>query len=315
MTALVIRRLVRVLVVCVGVQLVTFLILQASGDPVSLIMPEAPEADRAVLRKALGLDQPLAVQFARFVTSSLRGDFGQSFFHREPATKLVLERMPTTLTLTLLAMVLAVVVALPVGIVSAVRRNSALDHAATVTVFLGQSTPLFLTGIMLILLFGVYWRVLPVSGWATWTSAVLPTVTLGTFSAPLLLRIVRSSMLEVINLDYVRTARAKGVTEWLVICRHALRNAALPLVTVAGLQFGLLLGWGGHHGVGVRGAWCGAAHRGSDPATRLPGGAGGRIHTGHDRGDRQFHRRPALHLPQSPDSVALACGRRHSSPP
>ena len=95
---------------------------------------------------------------------------------------------------------------------------------------------------MLILLFGVYWRALPVSGWATWTSAVLPTVTLGTFSAPLLLRIVRSSMLEVINLDYVRTARAKGVTEWLVICRHALRNAALPLVTVAGLQFGLLLG-------------------------------------------------------------------------
>jgi ABC-type dipeptide/oligopeptide/nickel transport system permease component len=242
MTALVIRRLVRVLVVCVGVQLVTFLILQASGDPVSLIMPEAPETDRAVLRKALGLDQPLAVQFVRFVTSSLRGDFGQSFFHREPATKLVLERMPTTLTLTLLAMVLAVVVALPVGIVSAVRRNSALDHAATVTVFLGQSMPLFLTGIMLILLFGVYWRVLPVSGWATWTSAVLPTITLGTFSAPLLLRIVRSSMLEVINLDYVRTARAKGVTEWLVICRHALRNAALPLVTVAGLQFGLLLG-------------------------------------------------------------------------
>jgi len=242
MTALLIRRLVRVVVVCVGVSLVTFLILQVSGDPVSLIMPEAPEADRAVLRKALGLDQPLAVQFVRFVASSVRGDFGQSFFHREPAAKLVLERMPTTLTLTLLAMVLATAVALPVGIVSAVRRNSALDHVATVTVFLGQSMPAFLTGIMLILLFGVYWRVLPVSGWATWTSAVLPTITLGTFSAPLLLRIVRSSMLEVINLDYVRTARAKGVTEWLVICRHALRNAALPLVTVAGLQFGLLLG-------------------------------------------------------------------------
>ncbi|MGH7334857.1 MAG: ABC transporter permease [Candidatus Rokuibacteriota bacterium] len=242
MTALVIRRLVRVIVVCVGVSLVTFFILQVSGDPVSLIMPEAPESDRVVLRKALGLDQPLAVQFVRFVTSSLRGDFGQSFFHREPAAKLVLERMPTTLTLTLLAMALAMAVALPVGIISAVRRNSALDHAATVTVFLGQSMPVFWTGIMLILLFGVYWRVLPVSGWATWTSMVLPAVTLGTFSAPLLLRIVRSSMLEVINLDYVRTARAKGVTEWLVVCRHALRNAALPLVTVAGLQFGLLLG-------------------------------------------------------------------------
>jgi peptide/nickel transport system permease protein len=242
MTALVLRRLGRVAVVCAGVSLVTFLILQASGDPVSMMMPEAPEADRAVLRKALGLDQPLAVQFARFVSNSLRGEFGQSFFHREPAAKLVLERMPTTLTLTVLAMVIAVAIALPVGIVSAVRRNSALDHLATVTVFLGQSMPVFLTGIMLILLFGVHWRVLPVSGWATWASVILPAVTLGTFSTPLLLRIVRSSMLEVINLDYVRTARAKGVTEWLVICRHALRNAALPLVTVAGLQFGLLLG-------------------------------------------------------------------------
>jgi peptide/nickel transport system permease protein len=242
MTALIIRRLLRVVVVCVGVSLVTFLILQVSGDPVALMMPEAPEADRAVLRRAMGLDQPLAVQFARFVTSSIRGDFGQSFFHREPAAKLVLERMPTTLVLTLLAMALSLLVALPGGIISAVRRNSAVDHVATVTVFLGQSMPVFLTGIMLILVFGVYWRVLPVSGWATWTAAVLPAITLGAFSAPLLLRIVRSSMLEVINLDYVRTARAKGVTEWLVICRHALRNAALPLVTVAGLQFSLLLG-------------------------------------------------------------------------
>ena len=242
MTALIIRRVIRLVVVCVGVSLVTFLILQASGDPVSLIMPEAPESDRVVLRRALGLDQPLVVQFARFAASSLRGDFGTSFFHREPATKLVLERMPTTLVLTLFAMVLALAVALPVGIISAVRRNSAIDHAATATVFLGQSMPVFWTGIMLILLFGVRWRLLPVSGWATWASAVLPTLTLGALSAPLLLRIVRSSMLEVINLDYVRTARAKGVAEWLVICRHALRNAALPLVTVAGLQFGLLLG-------------------------------------------------------------------------
>jgi peptide/nickel transport system permease protein len=240
-TALIVRRVIRFVIVCIGVSLVTFLILQASGDPVSLIMPEAPDADKAVLRRALGLDQPLAVQFALFVGSSLRGDFGNSFFHRQPAAQLVLERMPTTLTLTLIAMVLALGVALPVGILSAVRRNSAIDHASTVTVFVGQSMPVFWTGIMLILLFGVRWRVLPVSGWSTWASVVLPAVTLGAFSAPLFLRIVRSSMLEVINLDYVRTARAKGVAEWLVICRHALRNAALPLVTVAGLQFGILL--------------------------------------------------------------------------
>jgi peptide/nickel transport system permease protein len=241
-TAFVVRRVVRLVVVCVGVSLVTFLILHASGDPVALIMPEAPEADRAVLRHALGLQDPLPVQFARFAANAARGDFGRSFFHREPAFGLVLERMPTTLTLTVLAMALALLVAVPVGVYSAVRRNSPVDHAATVAVFLGQSMPVFWTGIMLILLFAVQWRLLPVSGWGSWSAMVLPTVTLGTFTAPLLLRIVRSSMLEVIGLDYVRTARAKGVPEWAVIGRHALKNAALPLVTVTGLQFGLLLG-------------------------------------------------------------------------
>lgn len=242
MTALLVRRLVRVAVVAVGVSLVTFSILHASGDPVSLIMPEAPEADRVALRAALGLDDPLLIQFARFVANAARGNFGNSFFHRVPALGLVLERMPTTLILTVLALGLAIVIALPVGIYSAVRRNSAVDHVATVVVFLGQSMPVFWTGIMLILLFSVQWRLLPVSGWTEWSAAVLPTLTLGSFSAPLLLRIVRSSMIEVISLDYVRTARAKGVSEWFVICRHALTNAALPLVTVAGLQFGLLLG-------------------------------------------------------------------------
>lgn len=242
MTAFVVRRLVRLVVVAAGVSLVTFAILHASGDPVALMMPEAPEADRAVLRHALGLHDPLPVQFARFVANAARGDFGQSFFHREPAFRLVLERMPTTLTLTVLSMGLALLVAVPVGIYSAVRRHSAIDHVATVAVFLGQSMPVFWTGIMLILLFAVQWRLLPVSGWGSWSAVVLPTVTLGAFTAPLLLRIVRSSMLEVIGLEYVRTARAKGVPERGVIGRHALKNAALPLVTVTGLQFGLLLG-------------------------------------------------------------------------
>ncbi|HEV8641905.1 MAG TPA: ABC transporter permease [Methylomirabilota bacterium] len=242
MTALLVRRVIRLLVVCLGVSLVTFSILHASGDPVSLVMPEAPEADRVVLRQALGLDDPLAIQFLRFFGNVATGNFGNSFFHRTPALPLVLERMPATLTLTVLAMALALAVAVPVGIYSAVRRNSLVDHVATVVVFLGQSMPVFWTGIMLILLFAVQWRVLPVSGWESWSAVVLPAITLGTFSAPLLLRIVRSSMLEVVHLDYVRTARAKGVSEWVVILRHALKNAALPLVTVAGLQFGLLLG-------------------------------------------------------------------------
>ena len=242
MTAFVVRRLIRLLVVVIGVTLVTFAILHASGDPVALIMPEAPEADRAALRQALGLHDPLAVQFARFVGRALTGDFGASFFHRVPAFGLVMERMPTTLLLTALSMTLALAIALPVGVYSAVRRGRAVDQLATGTVFLGQSMPVFWTGIMLILLFSVQWRMLPVSGWSSWASVVLPTATLSTFTAPLLLRIVRSSMLDVIGLDYVRTARAKGVSEWVVIGRHALKNAALPLVTVTGLQFGLLLG-------------------------------------------------------------------------
>ena len=242
MLTLLVRRVVRLVVVLVGVTLVTFAILHVSGDPVALMMPEAPESDRAVLRVSMGFNDPIPVQFGRFVGNIARGNFGNSFFHREPALPLVLARMPTTLLLTGLAMGLSLALAIPVGILSAVRRNSAFDHGATLIVFLGTSMPVFWTGIMLILLFAVQLRVLPVSGWESWAALVLPALTLATFSTPLLLRIVRSSMLEVINLDYVRTARAKGVSEWFVICRHALINAALPLVTVAGLQFGLLLG-------------------------------------------------------------------------
>src|SRR5213593_2799824 len=226
MSAFLVRRLVRLAVVITGVSLVTFAILHASGDPVSLIMPEAPEADRAVLRRTLGLHDPLPVQFARFVGNAVTGNFGKSFFHHgQSASALVLERMPTTLMLTVFSMGVALAIALPVGIYSAVRRGRAVDQLATGTVFLGQSMPVFWTGIMLILLFAVQLRLLPVSGWERWAALVLPALTLATASTPLLLR----------------TARAKGVSEWLVICHHALVNAALPLVTVAGLQFGLLL--------------------------------------------------------------------------
>ena len=185
---------------------------------------------------------------------------------------------------------------------------------ATARVFLGQSMPVFWTGIMLILLFSVQWRLLPVSGWDSWASIVLPTATLSTFTAPLLLRIVRSSMLDVIRLDYVRTARAKGVSEWLVICRHALKNAALPVVTVTGLQFGLLLG--------------GAVI--TETVFAIPGV--GRLIVGAIRQldfpvvqagvfmlamivvTRELPGRPALRLPESPDPGPLN-GRRLSAPP
>jgi len=242
MTAILLRRLLRLLVVCLGISLITFLLLHLSGDPVAMILPEATEADRAVLRETLGLNRPLFVQYGAFIGRAVQGDFGQSFFHRAPALPLVIERLPTTLLLTFFALALAVCLAIPAGILTAVKRYSLFDHLATVTVLLGQSMPVFLTGIILILLFAVAWNLLPASGWDTWASTILPTVTLGTFQAPLFLRISRSSILEVLGLDYVRTARAKGLTEWLVIVKHALKNAAIPIVTVIGLQFGVLLG-------------------------------------------------------------------------
>jgi ABC-type dipeptide/oligopeptide/nickel transport system permease component len=154
---------------------------------------------------------------------------------------LVFERIPTTLLLTVMALGMAVVVAVPAGMLTAVKRYSWMDHVATVTVLLGQSMPVFWTGIMLMLLFAVAWRLLPASGWETWHNTVLPALTLGTFQAPLFLRMSRSAMLEVLGMDYVRTARAKGLREWWVIGKHALKNAALPIVTVIGLQFGALL--------------------------------------------------------------------------
>jgi peptide/nickel transport system permease protein len=242
MTAILVRRFVRLIVICFGISLITFLLMHLSGDPVSMMLPEATEADREMLREAMGFNRPLFVQYGAFIVRAVRGDFGQSFFHRSPALALVFERMPTTLLLTFFALVLAVVIAIPAGIFTAVKRYSVLDHLATVTVLLGQSMPVFWTGIMLMLLFAVTWRLLPASGWDTWSATVLPAITLGTFQAPLFLRMSRSAMLEVLGLDYVQTARAKGLDEWLVIVKHALKNAAIPIVTVIGLQFGVLLG-------------------------------------------------------------------------
>lgn len=242
MTAILVWRVLRLLVVCFGISLITFFLMHLSGDPVAMILPEATEADRAVLRQAMGFNRPLIVQYGSFMARAARGDFGQSFFHRSPALPLVLERMPATLLLTCFALGLAVAIAMPAGILTALKRYSWLDHLATVTVLLGQSMPVFWTGIMLMLLFAVTWRLLPASGWETWQATVLPAITLGTFQAPLFLRMSRSAMLEVLGLDYVQTARAKGLAEWLVIGKHALKNAAIPIVTVIGLQFGVLLG-------------------------------------------------------------------------
>jgi ABC-type dipeptide/oligopeptide/nickel transport system permease component len=241
--AYVIHRLGQALVVCVGISLITFLLLHVVGNPVLLLLPQdASDADVALMKQKLGLDRPLWAQYAAFVLDALRGDFGRSLFTQESALALVLERMPATLELTVAGLLVAVTVAIPLGIVAAVRRGSLTDRLCTVGAVAGQAMPIFWLGIMLIILFAVKLRVLPASGRGTLAHLVLPAITLGAYLAPLTMRLTRSEMLDVLTQDYIRTARAKGVRDAVLLGKHALRNAAIPLVTIVGLQFGRLLG-------------------------------------------------------------------------
>jgi peptide/nickel transport system permease protein len=208
-----------------------------------MLLPEgAPQSAVDELNRQLGLKEPLHVQYAIFVKSVFRGDFGQSFQYRTPALTVVRERLPATLGLTLCAMVLTVVSGVTIGIVAAVRRGTRYDYVGTILAVLGQSLPNFWLGIMLVLLFGVTLRWLPTSGFQNWTYLVLPTITLAAYPTALVARLTRSSMLEILNRDYIRTGRAKGLGERAVVLRHALRNATIPVLTVIGLQIGTLLG-------------------------------------------------------------------------
>ena len=213
------------------------------GDPASLMLGEqaTPEQIRD-LRTALGLDEPLVTQYARFLSHALRGDFGMSIRAQRPALEVVLERLPATLLLAAGAFVFALFVGMPIGVVSAVKRLSLWDHGSMALALLGQSMPVFWLGLMLIVVFSVNLRWFPVSGWGGPQHLVLPAITLGTFLIGLIIRLTRSSMLDVLGQDYVRTARAKGLAEPVVITHHALRNALIPVVTLLGLQLGLLLG-------------------------------------------------------------------------
>jgi peptide/nickel transport system permease protein len=225
------------------VALAVFLLGHLSGDPVRLMVPDtATEADIAQLRHALGLDRPLPVQFFDFVFRAARGDLGESLRYREPALLLVLERMPATAQLSAAAMAIALVVAVPAGILSATRRGSWIDALTSVVSVVGQSLPAFWIGIMLIIVFAVQLRMLPAAGRGDPGSLVLPAVTLGLWPMARIARILRSSILEVLHEDYVRTAYSKGLRESTVLMRHVLRNASIPVLTVTALTFGSLLG-------------------------------------------------------------------------
>ncbi len=227
------------LVVLVAASLVFFLI-RLSGDPVQMMLGETSGVEQAqALRHSLGLDRPLAAQYVTFLGNAVRGDFGTSFRYDQPALSLVLERLPATLELALGALLLSILVAVPLGIAAAIRRGSLVDWLANVLAVAGQSTPIFLLGLLLILFFAVNLRWLPSSGKE---KPILPMLSLAAYSLPLTMRILRSSMLDALNRDYIRTARAKGLTEHVVIYIHALRNALIPVVTVIGMRMGFLIG-------------------------------------------------------------------------
>jgi peptide/nickel transport system permease protein len=239
----VIRRLGRTLFALWGVSTIVFIVLRLSGDPAVLLLPqEASVEDVLRLRQDLGLDDPFLVQYLRFLGSSALGDFGESLRHREPAMTLVAAHLWATIELSLAAFGIAVLVAVPIGILAAVKPHSLYDHAVLTLALLGQSAPTFWIGIMLILAFGLGLRWFPIGGRGSWSHLVLPAITLGAFAMASIARLTRSAMLEVIRLDYINTARAKGLRESRVIWKHALKNAAIPVVTIMGLQFGALLG-------------------------------------------------------------------------
>jgi ABC-type dipeptide/oligopeptide/nickel transport system permease component len=236
-------RVARALVAVWLVSTVVFVVMRLSGDPVPLLLPpDAPRSEYARVARELGTDRALPVQYVVFLANVGRGDFGRSIHFREPAMRVALDYLPATAELGLAAFALAVLVAIPVGVVSAVRRNTLVDHTAMGVALVGQSAPTFFLGIIFILTLSLKAGLVPTSGRGDWTHLVLPALTLGAFAMASIARLTRSALLEVLQQDYVRTARAKGLREWRVVGKHALRNAAIPILTITGLQLGTLLG-------------------------------------------------------------------------
>jgi ABC-type dipeptide/oligopeptide/nickel transport system permease component len=238
-----IKRLWHTVYVIIGISIISFFFIHLSGDPVMLMLPaDASEQEIEDLREQLGFNEPLVLQYLSFASKAIRGDFGESLYYHVPVMELVLERLPASLELAIAAMLLALVVAVPIGIISAVRRGSMLDMGSMLGALFGLSMPHFWLGIMLMLLFSVKLGLLPTSGRGTLAHLCMPALALGLSLMAMFARLTRSVMLEVLSLDYIRTARAKGLKERIVIAKHALKNALIPLVTLAGMQFGFLLG-------------------------------------------------------------------------
>ncbi len=246
MTNYILRRLPQLVLVLFGVTVVSFGLMFLSGDPAELWLGPAAEVMTAdqieEWRENMGFNRPWYVQYVEYAGNAVRGDFGTSFRHGRSAMSLIVERMPATVQLASLALLISVVVGIPLGIVAAVKRNTPVDGVTMLFALMGQSMPSFWIGIMLMLFFGVQLRWLPISGRGTIQHLILPSTTLAFFYLAQNARVMRSSMLEVLGLDYIRTARAKGLANRAVIYRHALKNALIPVITLIGLQIGAMLG-------------------------------------------------------------------------
>lgn len=238
-----IRRIVVALLVAATVMTLAFVMTRLSGDlATSIAGPNATQADIDAIRKAYGLDQPVIAQFLDWVSRATMGDLGDSFFFKKRVSSLIGERMPVTLTLGLTGLMIALVVSLPLGILAAVKENTAFDRAVQVVALLGQAMPSFWLGLVLMIVFGLQLGWLPISGTDSWQSFIMPGVVLAFSAIPALMRLTRAGMIQAMGSDYIRTARAKGLSRASILLKHALRNAAIPVVAIAAVQLGFMLG-------------------------------------------------------------------------
>ena len=243
MLKFIVRRLIVALLVTATVMTLAFMMTRLSGDlAISIAGPGATADDIAIIRKAYGLDRPLVVQFFDWVGRALTGDLGDSYFFKTRVASLIGDRMPVTLTLGITGLVIALLVSLPLGILAAVRENTGFDRAVQVVALLGQAMPSFFLGLVLMITFGLELGWLPISGADSWQSFIMPGVVLAFSAIPALTRLTRAGMIQAMASDYIRTARAKGLSRASILLKHALRNAAIPVVAIAAVQLGFMLG-------------------------------------------------------------------------
>lgn len=234
-------RLIALIPTLIGISAVVFILVRMTGDPVNILLPpDATDEARAEMRAELGLDKPLPVQYLTFLSHAVRGDFGDSIRYRQPALGLFLERLPATIELSLVALLIAIGLGIPMGFISAAHKDSALDNFVRFFSLIGQAIPIFYLGLLLIVIFAVKLQVLPSTGRGGTSHVILPAIALATPMLALISRLTRYCMLEVMSQDYIRTARAKGLSENHVRLRHVMQNGLIPIVTVIGLQVGAL---------------------------------------------------------------------------